>query len=81
VGCRFLLQGSSWARGETVSLAPALAKGLFTTVPPGKPLLWVNKSENGKGVEGTLNNLIIFNLGGKTSKSYALLLLNLQQLA
>ena len=37
-GCHFLLQGIclTWDRAH-VSLSPALAGGLFTTEPPGKP--------------------------------------------
>ena len=38
VGCRFLLQGASWPREQThISVSPELARGFFSTEPPGKP--------------------------------------------
>ena len=41
VQSHFLLRGSSWLRIETASFAsPSLARGFFTTRPPGIPLAW-----------------------------------------
>ena len=42
VGCHFLLQGIFWTQGLNPGIkptSPALAGRLFTTEPPGKPLI------------------------------------------